>query len=323
MGERVALKGEGGRGESYTYRAVSEKVKRVAQGLRSLESHGSDRVGLLSENRPEWPIAYLAILAAGRTVVPIDANLKPAEINHIIEDAKLDLVFVSGSFEQSLHIAYPHTRLLSFENDSPNAWSRIELPSEKFAPSVNENAVLIYTSGTTGAPKVVVLTHRNLLSNIEGVEESLQFGPADLFLSVLPLHHTFEATCGFITPLVSGATVVYARSLKSKQILEDLASNGATIMCGVPLLFEKMHHSIIRQVREAGLIRRAIFNGLLGLSGLGWRFGLKWGRGLFRSVRNSAGIGSLRMLVSGGAPLPPEIARFFNLFGIDFSRDTA
>lgn len=318
MGERVALKGDGGKGQIYTYRGVTEKVKRVAEGLGASEFAQRDRVGLLSENRPEWVVAYLAILAAGKTVVPIDANLKSSEIGNIVEDAKLDLIFVSGAFEKLLHTAYPHTRLLSFEEDSANSWTRIEKPPSRASVEPNEAAVLIYTSGTTGAPKVVVLTHRNLLANLEGVEDALRFGPSDVFLSVLPLHHTFEATCGFITPLISGATIVYARSLKSKQILEDLGFNRATLMCGVPLLFEKMYHSIIRKVQESTWPRRLMFNGLLALSGIGWRLGFKWGRGLFRSARNAAGIGTIRMLVSGGAPLPPEIARFFNLFGIDF-----
>lgn len=318
MGDRVALIGDGGRGEVYSYRQVADLVVRLAAGLRQPEFTDCERMGLLSENRPEWVIAYLAILAVGKAVVPIDANLKQPEIDHIIGDSNLKLVFVSGSFEAVVHSAYPHTTLLSFEKQSAHFWRRIERNGLKEPVSPSGPAALIYTSGTTGTPKVAVLTHRNLLSNLEGVAKALQYGVDDVFLSVLPLHHTFETTADFLAPLTCGARVAYARSLKSKEILEDLGANRVTIMCGVPLLFEKMYQSIQRKLDDASLPRRLMFRLLLSLSGFGWKLGFKWGKSLFRSARSRAGLGTIRMLVSGGAPLPPEIAKFFNLIGVDF-----
>ncbi|MCM2272062.1 MAG: AMP-binding protein, partial [candidate division Zixibacteria bacterium] len=284
------------------------------------EYAASHYVGLLSENRPEWPIAYLAILAAGKTVVPIDANYKSTEIAYIVSDAKLDVIFLSGRFEQTIRDLFPAVRQFSFEPDSTKSWRQLQRePLLTFASPACDLAVLIYTSGTTGAPKTVQLTHRNLLCNLSDVELALEFGTQDVFLSVLPLHHTFEATCGFLTPLMSGCTVVYARSLKSKEILEDLALNSVSIMCGVPLLYEKMHATIMRRIQEAPLHRRLLFKTIYFVSSLGWKVGqMRWGRTLFRSLRKRAGLHTLRMLVSGGAPLPPSIARFFNLIGIDF-----
>jgi long-chain acyl-CoA synthetase len=318
MGDRVALVSQGGRGDQYTYAEVMELSLRLAAGLADGDLADCDRIGLLSENRPEWVIAYLAIVASGKTVVPIDANLKPAEINHVVTDAGLRGMFVSVPFETAIASAYPQVTLLSFDESSASSWRRIERSGPGHPKAPSEAAALIYTSGTTGVPKVAVLTHQNLISNLGGVRQALHFDTNDVFLSVLPLHHTFETTCDFLAPITMGCKIVYARSLKSKEILEDLGASSATIMCGVPLLFEKMYQSIIRKVREAPLHRRVMFSSLLFLSGIGWRLGQKWGRGLFASIRNRAGLGSIRLLVSGGAPLPPEIAEFFNLIGLDF-----
>jgi long-chain acyl-CoA synthetase len=317
---RIALKANGGQGETYSYEQTRVSVARLAAGLSSPAFAQSRYVGLLSENRPEWPIAYLAILAAGKTVVPIDSNYKSTEIAYIISDAKLELIFLSGKFERTIRDLFPSVHQFSFEAESTNSWRSLQHePITSYQSAPHDLAVLIYTSGTTGAPKVVQLTHRNLLCNLEGVEQALEFGVDDVFLSVLPLHHTFEATCGFLTPLMSGCTVVYARSLKSKDILEDLAFNSVSIMCGVPLLYEKMHATINRRIQEAPLYRRLLFKALYALSSIGWKLGQRrWGRALFYSLRVRAELHTLRMFVSGGAPLPPMIARFFNLIGIDF-----
>jgi long-chain acyl-CoA synthetase len=210
--------------------------------------------------------------------------------------------------------------MLSLEAGTERYWLRQAGDPERFRDAAHSSdvAVLIYTSGTTGNPKAVQLTHGNLIANLESVNRSLDFGPSDVWCSVLPLHHTFEATCGFLAALDCGATVVYARSLKSRDIIEDISANRATVMCGVPLLFEKMYQSIQRGVQAAPLPRRLLFGVLFGLSGFGWALGQRWGRGLFRSLRARTGMVPMRLFVSGGAPLPPHIARFFNLIGFGF-----
>ncbi|UCG62115.1 MAG: AMP-binding protein [Candidatus Zixiibacteriota bacterium] len=318
--EQIALKGDGGKGKNYTYREVSELIARLANGLLTPEFASCIEIGLLSENRPEWPITYLAITAAGKTVVPLDANLKPSEMAYIVNHAGLAVIFTSRKFEGQLREHFPGIKLISFEEDSPDSWKSHLAAPEPPLPSDNEVAVLIYTSGTTGAPKAVQLTHRNLLANIEGIRPALTFGSDDTFLSVLPLHHTFEATCGFLVPLMSGATIAYARSLKSKNIREDIEFNKATVMCGVPLLYEKLHHSVRRGIKSAPPLKRAVIRVLYGLSGLGWTLGGRWGKALFSGLRAKAGLKSMRLFVSGGAALHPNINRFFNLLGFDFQQ---
>ena len=316
---QIAFKAEGGLGKAYRFDEVLQTVRAVAAGLVGRGCIDDCGIGILSENRPEWPIAYLSILAAGGTVVPIDINLKPTEVAHIVKHSQLRSAFVSSRGRELLDDVAVNVEMFSFEDDSSSGWTELA-SSEPLMPlpPPSEVAVIIYTSGTTGAPKAVELTHKNLLANLDGIFSRLSIGPEDVFLSVLPLHHTFEASCGFLTPIMSGATIVYARSLKSNQIKEDIANNRVTYMVGVPLLFEKMYQSFQRKLATAPVLRRLIFRTLMSLSSATWKLGLKSGRSLFRSVRNRAGLGSVRIFVSGGAAIPPKMARFFNLFGLDF-----
>ncbi len=317
--DQIALVASGGLGNSYTYAEVDLRIRQLATGLRNNDLVKQPMIGLLSENRPEWAMAYLAILAAGGTVVPIDANLKPLEIAYIVGHAKIEVVVCSGCFEKLLKESNPALKLVSFDVESPNHYGHLlDPPPEEITSPENDTAALIYTSGTTGDPKAVLLMHQNLISNLEGIKAALKFDENDTFLSVLPLHHTFEATCGFLTPLMSGSTIVYARTLKSKEIMADIQRSQATIMCGVPLLFEKMYHTVNRAIGSAPPVRRVLFRILYMLSTLGWRFGMKPGKTLFKSLREKAGVSSIRMFVSGGAAIPPKISAFFNHIGFDF-----
>lgn len=311
----IIFKSRGGRDKSFSYTEVLNLASAFGAGIQELCKDETE-IGLLSENRPEWPISYLAILSAGKTVVPIDSNLKDEEICNLIRIARLKTVIVSEKFEQIISKKCNDVKVISFSDKSQNFWKNFFRSKTISAPiDINQTAALIYTSGTTGTPKAVMLTHANLLCNLNSVEKVLNFGEQDVFLSVLPLHHTFEATAGFLTPVINGAKIVYARSLKSKNIVEDIKHNGVTIMCGVPLLFEKMYQAILRKVSDANIIKRVMFNVFYALSLYSRQFGKNWGRFLFRGMRQAAGLNTIRLFVSGGAPLPKRIAEFFNLVG--------
>ena len=315
FGDKVAYKADGGTGKSYSYRDALDIVSRFGAGLKD-KCRGETEIGLLSENRPEWPISYLSILNSGKTVVPIDANLKPTEKKNIIDSARLKTVIVSDSQKDTISDISSDLKLILISDDSENSWHNyFQSPKEQIKIPADKTAALIYTSGTTGNPKAVMLTHSNLLHNLNSIGSCCQCGESDIFLSVLPLHHTLECTCGFLTPFYCGAQVVFARSLKSKEIVEDIKRSQATMMIGVPLLFEKMYDSIARKIKAAPLVRRILFKILFGLSWLGWKFGLRLGHGLFKSMREKAGLSTIRIFVSGGAPLPKKIAVFFNLIG--------
>jgi long-chain acyl-CoA synthetase len=319
--DQIAFKGDGGQGKCFTYSEVQKLVRVLAAALLDEKYADIHEIGLISENRPEWGITYLAITAAGKTVIPIDVNYKEKEIDYIIQHSGLKTIFTSVRFESSLLDKYDDLNVYSYNEGSPHYWMNLTNHDLEFNSS-NANpddvAVLIYTSGTTGDPKAVELTHKNLLSNIHSVNSCLCFDSNDIFLSVLPLHHTFEQTGGLLTPLLSACTIVYARSLKSKEILEDIKNNNITLMIGVPLLFEKIYHSIRRGIKNAPASKRMMFNTLYKTSSLGWKLNKKWGKELFKHLRAKAGLGTIRMFVSGGAAMSPLITEFYNYIGFDF-----
>jgi len=296
-----------------TYAEVSDQVQRLAAGLQAPALSTIREIGLLSENRPEWALAYLAVVGAGKTVVPIDANLKASEVEAIVRHAGLQMMFVSGRWERTIVGFAPDIRLLSLESDSPNHWQTLNANPLDFTPigSRDSIAALIYTSGTTGSPKAVVLTHGNLLANIEGIVEAILIDERDVFLSVLPLHHTFESTCGFFEPAHPG------RGGRVRSVAEVQRSDRGDRRqrryenVRRPLLYEKMYHAIRRKIQAAPLPKRLIVRVLLALSDLGWSSAGAGGgalQGAAREVRH--GELSYFRIRGGGAPVPyPQILR--------------
>ncbi|OGC75994.1 MAG: hypothetical protein A2145_00775 [candidate division Zixibacteria bacterium RBG_16_40_9] len=315
-----------------TYQKLAEEVLGLAKGLVKLGIQKGQKVGILSENRPEWGMAYLAILQAGAVVVPIDSLLKPAEIINIINQSETQIIFVSSKHSPKLkEVLSPgqHLKAVILIDEGgalENSLKFSDLTAKgrglhTTLPTLKNTdlAEIIFTSGTTGNSKGVMLTHKNILSDIWGIKKLLKLYPKDNFLSVLPLNHVFESTCGFLTPLFSGAQITYARSLKSKELLEDIKGNKITLVLGVPLLYEKIFLGIKNAVSKKGLATKLYFNISFHLTkSLKILFGFNLGRFIFKSLRQKAGLSSLRLLVCGGAPLPAYIAEGFDLIGIKF-----
>lgn len=316
--DRPLFIADGGKGKTYTFGQVGDIVTLLSNGLLQQNLVTRSEIGILAENRPEYGISYLSILKAGGTVVPIDANLHEKELAYVIGHAHLQVIFTSNKFAATIRSIAPDIKLISFDEGDDNWQNILSDKPPAVTPYMNEIAALIYTSGTTGAPKAVELTHKNILANYDGIAEAIPFGCEDIMLSILPLHHTFEATCGLITPMLSGASIVYARSLKSRDILDDIGYNKVTIMIGVPLLFEKMYHAIIRGINAAPPAKRALLSIFKGVAKVTWPLGVRAGKNLFKHLREKAGLNSIRMFVSGGAAIPPHIAAFYNYIGFDF-----
>jgi long-chain acyl-CoA synthetase len=258
--------------------------------------------------------------------------LKPNELAGIISHSESETIFISSkcldALDQLLRVGVTFKSIVLLDGKEV-ANGRILLAQliEKGSASAQrlpatsnvDLAALIYTSGTTGNPKGVMLTHKNILSDIWGIFKVLKLYSSDKFLSVMPLHHTFEATCGFLIPLTGGASVVYSRSLKSKELVEDIKTNGITVMLGVPLLFEKFWLGLTRNLQSKSWLPKLYF-------GLGFNLGHwlpkpirhPWGTFYFSALRKKAGLESVRLMICGGAPLPPEIPKNFDILGIKF-----
>ncbi len=306
----------------FSYKSLIENVKNMADILGGSGIAKQSRVGLIGENCPEWAIFYLGILAAGAVAVPLDNNLKNSEVAALLRLSGVRIIACSHKWLEPVKtlialngLDIKAVDMKEIVRSATNCREGTYNPPE-IAPA--DPAVIIFTSGTTGDPKGVVLTHDNIVSNVMAARSALQLLPEDKFLSILPLHHTFEATCGFLLPLICGLTIVYARSLKSREIKEDINYYKITVMIAVPLLYEKLYASIAKKISEAGAIKKIYFGAMRNISKIAWKGKIKAGRTLFSALRRKAGLESIRMFVSGGAPLPVRVGEWFNLAGFTF-----
>ena len=316
---------------SFNYAELESKVNLFGKGLNSLGINKGDKVGLLSENRPEWGIAYLGILSSGGIVVPLDPLLKCSELGVLIKDSGMKGLITSGKFIAEIFQTTKKIPDFEFlicmdEKKEKGIFSFSEVSgkgneNKSELPEVlpDDVAVIIYTSGTTGKSKGVMLTHKNILSDVWGTKEALELFPEDNFLSVLPLHHTLECTAGLLIPLSGGSRVTYARSMKSKEILEDIKNAGVTLLIGVPLLYEKLFTGLRKNIQKKSFLTRTSFKLCFNFVKIFKKLtGINLGRFIFKNLREKAGLSCIRMLISGAAPLPAMIPECFDLLGIKF-----
>jgi len=327
-GDKIAMRAwAGDHYREISYTRLCDWVNAIARWLIERGIAAGDRVAVLGENRPEWGAAYLGIQAAGAIVVPVDSLMPSAGIRHILVDSGTRILFATNRFLKDVsEMADIHELECkvciseeTFEDAIP--LSQVIEEGSKLIHTLpqrtlDELAAILYTSGTTGHSKGVMLSQKNIASNIAAASRLFPLNPEDNFLSVLPIHHAFECTTGFLLPLYCGCAITYARSLKSADIMADIRNTGVTMMVGVPLLYEKMHDGIIRNIRKKGWTTQKLFALLYTTARLGKKFGFDLGVALFRDLREKAGLTKLKFFISGGGPLDPVIANFFNRLGI-------
>ena len=312
---------------TWSFRDLHRNVSAISQWLIEWGIKPGDKVAILGENSPEWEATYLGVQTVDGVCVPVDRMLPASGIRHILQDSESRILFADAHFLQMVDEVEPvHTlettvALDCQRCDAPQTFDDvIAAGSGKNHPlpklDIEDIAAILYTSGTTGHSKGVMLTSRNIISNGEAAGRLFGTGPGDVFLSVLPVHHSFEATAGFIFPIFSGATIAFSPSLAGPEIVAAIRENKVTYMCGVPLLFEKMQAGILRNVRNAGKSKESLFKTMMGVVKLGEKAGLKLGFPLFHGLREKAGLGTIKYFLSAGGPLDPEIGKFFNRFGL-------
>lgn len=338
---------QGGEYRALDWAGVADHVSALARGLRSIGLEAGDRVLLVSENRPEWLIADVAIMAAGGITVPAYVTNTEADHFHILENSGARGIVVSSerlarrllpaamrSGEVRFLIAIEPLSLGQTSIDVFR-WSDVVAEGQSARDDIAEAALnlsrhdiacIIYTSGTGGAPKGVMLHHGALLHNCEGARDALAPLPLDheIYLSFLPLSHSFEHTAGQFFPIAIGAQIYYAEGIES--LASNLLEVRPTIMTAVPRLCDTLYDKITRGVRRAGGMRQRLFEQALTLGKRRYHAGGSLGlvdrivdAALERLVRRKVqGIfgGRLKALVSGGAPLNPEVALFFQALGI-------
>ncbi|WP_225410093.1 AMP-binding protein [Stigmatella hybrida] len=325
---RVAFRMVSGeREERLTYGEVHRYAGRIGSALlRAGVKHG-DRVLLVSENRPEWGTAYFGILRAGATVVPVDPALTEAEVLNIARRAQARVCLLSDqSFEEYPGLA---PALTSGENPSQvlslaEAMSGDPAYPDGIGPvrksaAADDVASLIFTSGTTGNPKGVMLTHRNFASLVAKLAGAFSIGVGDGLLSILPLHHTFEFSAGFLTPFSRGAEISYIDELTADRLGDVFETGRVTAMIGVPAVWQLLHRKITQELSSRPPIVEQAIKALQATHGeLRNRSSINLGKLLFWPVHRKFG-GRIKFLVSGGSALPDDVHKAFHAFGFNIT----
>jgi long-chain acyl-CoA synthetase len=303
-----------------TYRDVKAGAESAAARLAAIGVSKGDRVVLAAQSQPDWAIAYFGIVRAGATAVPLDPALDAEAWAAVLADSEARVVVWDETVSAREEVASKHA-LVALDLAS---FARLPLPSLGDAPvappaievAPDDVASLLYTSGTTARPKGVLLTHANFTSLVAALAPIFPLARGDAALSVLPLHHTFEFTCGLLLPLSRGARVVYVGERTSDGIAEGLRASRATAMVGVPALWQLLERRILQQVDARGPMARAAFD--VATEANRWlssNLGLDAGRLLFGTVHDRLG-GRMKWLISGGAALPRETQQQFFALGL-------
>lgn len=282
----------------------------TARVLRKKGVKRGDRVLLSGKNHPAWPVALFGILFAGAAAVPFDSGIDPESAAVIARASHAKLLIGDEGVRARVGEACGLPQLELTSALSPGE------PLELLHAEPHDLALLIYTSGTTGSPKGVMLSHQNLTSLVASLAPLFPLGPSDRVLSVLPLHHTFELTCGLLLPLSRGARVTYLDELSAERLAHGLKESRATALVGVPALWEMLERRIFTQVAEKGPLFESAFQTAVEVSrAIGKSTGIDVGRALFGSVHAGLG-GHLKYLVSGGAALGTETHALFQGVGL-------
>ena len=347
--DKIALmhRGRDGQYESITYGTLQNFVNRVALSIQEMGLKKGDTVAIFSHNRPEWAIVDLAVLKLGAIVVPIYPTLIPPNVKYILNDSAIRLIFLENAELYSVVAPLraetssvravivfnsqgipPQQGVLDFQTLKQGA-NPVDERAEEGEPEVqaDDTATIVYTSGTTGEPKGVILTHRNIVFEAFTAIRMFNLCSDDIILSFLPLSHMFERTCGYYSLLFAGGSIAYAESAAT--VARDVLEIRPTIMTVVPRVIEKAYEKIDQEVAKGSSLERTLTQAAVkNLNEYANRRYRKqyispWlrlkccllDRLVATKLRAIAG-GQVRLLVSGGAPLPRQLGKLFCILGI-------
>ncbi|MDR0512167.1 MAG: AMP-binding protein [Treponema sp.] len=307
---------------SLSYNQALTRINAVARWLASKGIRKGDNVALTGKNSPEWSVAYLGILFAGATIVPIDYQLKNEETDLLIKTAGAKVLFV----DDEKHPHYVQTpggisELVSLVKGTGQYIYDLDGPESQIQEAGEfDVAAILFTSGTTGNPKGVMLTHQNLVADCYLAQGTpLRVYHTDVFYAILPIHHIYTMLAVFIEAISVGAEIVFGKKMISAVMLKELKEGNVTMLLGVPMLFNKLLAGIMRGIKAKGPAVSGILGFLMAVSGgIKKTFGANPGKKLFGSVLQKASLATIRICISGGGPLAPSVFRKFNQMGIDF-----
>ncbi|MCL2764822.1 MAG: AMP-binding protein [Treponema sp.] len=319
----------------WSFSRFSDECQRVARGLQAAGLASGDRVVLWAENRPEWMAIWMGTVIAGIVIVPVDFLATEQECINIINITKAKAFIYSGrkrGFAASLSSNGIHmlaSVCISPDNDDAPASQQTEF--DNFGKDADDQALpgidsispdhpasIVFTSGTTGFAKGVTLSHKNIIANASAAIRILEPDDTDVFIDVLPLHHTYPTTCSFIAPLATGVPIVIVEKIVGKVVIDDIRDGKVTFLIGVPLLYDKVMLAIDAGYQKLSPLIREPLNYLRKITLEKAKKGdFKFGQKVFRFIRKKAGLQSIRVMVAGGGPLSVKTSDFFDSLGFN------
>lgn len=315
--------------EAVSYNTAKKNMDELGTALINLGLKG-EKIAVIGENRYEWAISYLGIICGTGIVVPLDRMLPEREIESCLVRGEVTAVIYSGRLENEMknisekldNIKYfigmdlkeEVGKFKSLELLLNRGRTLLDEENREFVDAeidVNAVAEILFTSGTTSESKAVMLSHNNLAFNIMNQCSMLYIDEKDIFLSILPIHHVYECVCGFLTPFYRGCTVAYCEGLKCIQ--KNMQESKATMVLGVPLIFETMYRKIWAGIEKQG--KTKLVKTMIKLTNAMGKPGKKLKKKVFKSIYDQFG-GNIRLFIAGAAAINPEVSKGYQDLGI-------
>ena len=289
------------------------------------------RVAVIGNNRYEWAVSYLAVTNGTGIVVPLDKALPNNEIESLIMRSEVEAIIYTSKYDEimeelkykkntnlkyfiSMDLEESTNGVISFRKLIEKGKEQIENGDKKFLDAkINPDVmgIMLFTSGTTSQSKAVMLSHKNIASDLMNISSVLYIDEKDRFLSFLPLHHTFECTAGFLFPISRGSSIAFCEGIR--HIADNIKEYEITIMVSVPVLYEGMCKKVMKAIESQGKTKTVNIG--MKISNVLLKVGVDVRNKLFKQIHDNLG-SKLRLLVAGGAALDPETEKFFNGLGI-------
>lgn len=313
-----------------TYKELKEQIDCLGTSLMNMGLAGK-RIAVISENRYEWGVAYLAISCGTGVVVPLDKALPANEIESLIIRSQVEAIIYSEKYNEimmdiksrnttdlryyiSMDLEEKKDGVLSQSELIEKGKKLIEEGNRKFLDATidaEKMGIMLFTSGTTAKSKAVMLSHKNICTNLMDIAAVIKLTEEDRLLSFLPLHHTFECTVGFLYPLSKGCSIAFCGGVR--HLSSDIKDYQITAMISVPALYEVMYKKLIKEIEKKG--KKELLDKGTKISGVLMKFGVDMRKKIFSEIHEKFG-GKLRLFVNGGAALDREVEKGFNDLGI-------
>ena len=314
-----------------TYSEIKNEVEALGTALLNMGLENK-KIAVIGNNRYEWCVSYLAITTSNMVVVPLDKLLPEQEIKSLIERSNVDAVIFEDKYNEifenirknpvgnlqyyiNMDLKDDNEGILSFSKILEKGKEQIESGDTKYQNVEIDNekmSILIFTSGTTNTSKGVMLSQKNITSNIMGMAKMSKMYPNDVLLSFLPLHHTFECTITFLYGFYSGATIAFCDGLK--YIAKNLVEYKISVFVAVPLVLETIYKKIQKGIKDQG--KEKLVSVMSKIANFLLKFGIDIRRKVFKSVLDQLG-GKLRIAYFGAAAMDKNVIKGYNNFGID------